>query len=75
MIQGPETVGDVSLDEPGRPGPGDRHLAQCRVASSPGTETVGVVRERRFVVRLQEQAHHLADELVGPGGLFTRMNQ
>ena len=67
MVKRPETIGDVSLDEPGRPGPGVGYLAQCGVAAAAGAETVGTVGERRLVVRLQQEADHLADELVRPG--------
>ena len=67
VIQRPETVGDVALDEPGRPGPGIGHLAQCGVAAPAGTETVGPAGELRLVVRLQQQAHHFAEQLVRPG--------
>ena len=45
MIEAPETVGDVSLDEPGRPFQMSRHLAQRGVAAPAGTETVGTVGE------------------------------
>ena len=40
VVQRPEAVGDVSLDEPGRPGPDVFHLAQRGVAAAAGTETV-----------------------------------
>jgi hypothetical protein len=34
------------------------------VAAPAGTETVGVVRELRLVVGLQQEADHFADEFV-----------
>src|SRR6266702_2575302 len=40
VIQRPEAVRDVSLDEPARPGPVFGYAAQCRVAAPAGTETV-----------------------------------
>ena len=67
VVKAPETVRDITLDEPGRPGPGLRHLPQRGVATPAGTETVRSVRELRLVVRLKQQAHHLTDQLVRPG--------
>ena len=46
MIKTPEAVGDVSLDEPGRSGPGVGYLPQRGVAAPAGTEPVGAVGER-----------------------------
>ena len=66
VVKRPEAIGDVSLDEPGRPGPGVGHLPQRGVAAPAGPETVGAVGELRLVVRLQQQAHHFADQLVRP---------
>jgi site-specific DNA recombinase len=43
VIKAPEAVGDVSFDEPGRPGPGVGHLCQRRVAAPTGAETVRAV--------------------------------
>src|SRR6478672_2757996 len=40
---------------------------QCGMTAAPFAERVRVVRELRLVVRLQKQAHHLADQLVRPG--------
>ena len=37
------------------------------VAAPSGTEPVGAAGELGLVVRLKQQAHHLADELVRPG--------
>src|SRR5438067_11495030 len=37
------------------------------MTASPWPESVGPVGERRFVVRLQQQADHFADEFVRPG--------
>src|SRR6185312_6173796 len=62
-----EAVGDVSLDEPGCPGPGVSHLAQRGVTAPAGTETMRTAGELRLVVRLKQQAHHLADQFVRPG--------
>ena len=66
MIQRPVAVGDVSLDEPCGPGPGIAYLPQRGVAPPPFPEPVRPVRERRLVIRLQQEADHLADELSGP---------
>ena len=60
VIQGPETIGDIALDEPGRPGPGISHLTQCRVAARARTKTVGAVGEHRLVVGIQQEAYHFA---------------
>jgi site-specific DNA recombinase len=67
VVQGPEAIGDISLDEPGRPGPDVFHLAQCGVAAPAGTETVGTAGKPRFVIRLQQEADHLANDLTRPG--------
>lgn len=67
VIQRPEAVGDVSLDEPGRPGPSVGDLPQRGVTASPWPEPVGPIGERRFVVCLQQQADHLTDEFARPG--------
>ena len=66
MVQGPEAVGDVTLDEPHGPGPGFLHFPQRGVAAPAGPEPVRTVGELRLVVRLQQQAHHFADELIRP---------
>ena len=41
-------------------------LPQCGMAAAPFPEPVRLGRELRLVVRLQKQAHHLADELIRP---------
>jgi hypothetical protein len=61
-----EAVGDVALDKPARPGPGSRHLAQRGVAAPAGSITVRAVGELRLVIRLQQQAHDFAQQLVRP---------
>ena len=66
MVKLVEAPGDVTLDKPGCPGPGDRHLAQGGVAAPAGPVTVGVLGELRLVVRLQQQAHDFAEQLVRP---------
>src|SRR6266496_3192292 len=40
MVKAAETIGDVSLDKPGCPGPVCCHFAQRGVAATAGTETV-----------------------------------
>ena len=67
LIKRPEAVGDITLDEPGRPAPGVGHLAECGVTAPAGTEPVGTAGELRLVVGLQQEAHHFADEFVRPG--------
>ena len=64
VVQRPEAVGNVSLDEPGCPGPGVRHFAERSVAAPAGAETVGKVGEPRLIVRLQQEADHLAHQLI-----------
>src|SRR5690348_2246887 len=66
MVQGPETVGDVALDEPHRPVPLVIDLLQGGMAPAAWAETVRTVRELRLVVRLQQQADHLLQQLVRP---------
>jgi hypothetical protein len=66
MIQGPEAVGDVTLDKPRGPGPGALYLPQRGMTPSPLAEPVRPAGKPRLVIRLQKQAHHLADQLVRP---------
>ena len=61
-----ETLGNIALYKPGRPGPGYCHLTQGGMAAPAGAETVGAVGELGLVVRLQQQADHFADQLVRP---------
>ena len=73
VVETPETVGDVSLDKPGCPGPCFGHFAQRGVAAAAGAETVGTVGELRLVVRLQQEADHFADEFIRPGRQAERL--
>lgn len=66
MIEAPEAVGDIALDEPVRPRPGVGHLRQCGVTAPAGSESAGAVAEHRLVVRLRQQAHHPPNDLVAP---------
>src|SRR5258705_4755954 len=66
MIQRPVAIRDVPLDEPCGPGPGIAHLPQRGMAPPPFPEPVRPVREGRLVIRLQQEADHVADELAGP---------
>src|SRR4051794_12782535 len=59
---------DVPLDEPDRPLPAAADLAEGRVHPPTGPESMAVVRELGFVVRLQQHPEHLLDDLVAPGG-------
>jgi len=52
-IKSVEAPGDITLDEPGGPGPGHRHLSQSGVATSARTKAVRMVRELRLEIRLQ----------------------
>ena len=65
-IESVEALRDVALDKPAGPGPGSRHLAQGGVAAPAGPVTVGAVGELRLVVRLQQQTHDFAEQLVRP---------
>src|SRR6266480_798489 len=66
VIQRPEAIGDITLDEPCGPFPGFADLPQRGMAPAAFPEPMGLVRELRLIIRLQEQAHHLADQLAGP---------
>src|SRR6266498_4121507 len=55
MVQGPETVGDVTLDEPHRPVPLVIDFLQGGMAPAAWAETVGAAGELRLVVRLLQQ--------------------
>jgi hypothetical protein len=61
MVQRSEAVGDVTLDEPRGPFPEVADFPQRGVASAAFPEPVGLVRELWLIIRLQEQAHYLAD--------------
>ena len=65
MIQRPVAVGDVSLDEPHRPGPGIAYSRSAVWHPRPFRNPCDRSRTPA-VVRLQKQADHLADELAGP---------
>src|SRR5215472_12340325 len=66
MVKRPGAAGDITLDKPRGRAPDFADLPQCGVASAAFAEPVGLVREPRLEVRLQEQAHYFADELTGP---------
>ena len=66
MIQAPETVGDITLDEPGRSGPHIGYLRQRGMAAPAGTETMRAAGELRLVIRFQQDANHFADDLIRP---------
>src|SRR3984893_13701804 len=59
-----EAVGDVSLDKPHGPGPGLLYFPQRGMTAPPFPEAMRPARERRLVIRFQQEAHYLADELV-----------
>jgi hypothetical protein len=61
-----ETPGDVALNEPLRPVPDIDDLTKCGVATSSGTEAVGMVGELDVVVRVQQQANYLGEQFVRP---------
>ena len=67
MVERPEAVGDVALDEPGCPVPVVSDLQQGRVAPAAGPEPVGAVGELRLVVGLQQEPDDLLQQLVRPG--------
>jgi hypothetical protein len=64
MVKPVEALGDVTFDKPGRTRPMVRYLAKRGVAPAGGPEAVRAVREPRLVVRLQQQAHYFAEQLV-----------
>src|SRR6266487_5133624 len=66
MVERPETVGYVALDEPGRAPPSGTDALQRGVTAPARTETVGVAGELRLVIRLQQQADHFLQQLVRP---------
>jgi hypothetical protein len=66
MVQAAEAVGDVTLNKPGCPGPGLGYFRQCGMAAAAGTETMRTAGEPGLVIRLQQDAHHFADQLIRP---------
>jgi hypothetical protein len=64
VVERPETVRNISLDEPSRPAPRVGYFPQCGVAASTGAEPVRAVRKLGLVVRLQQEVGHFADQLV-----------
>ena len=64
VVKTTEAVGDITLDEPHGPGPGVLDFPQRGMAAPPFPEPMRPARELRLVIRLKQQAHHLADELV-----------
>src|SRR5689334_16528756 len=67
MVDRVVTAGDVTLDEPRGPAPGMLDFPQRGMAAAPFPERGRMVREPRLVVRIQKHAHHLPDQLAGPG--------
>ena len=66
MAQAAEAVGNITLDKPGRPGPGPGYFRQCGMAAAAGTETMRTAGKTRLVVRLQQDAHYFADQFIRP---------
>ena len=66
MVERPVAVGDITLDKPHGARPGLADLPQCGVTSASFPESVRPAREPRLVDRLQQEADHFADQLVGP---------
>jgi hypothetical protein len=62
MVQAAEAVCDITLDEPGGPGPGFLDFPERGMAAASFPEPVRLVREPRLVDRLQQEADHFADE-------------
>jgi hypothetical protein len=59
-----EAVGDVSLDKPHGPGPGLLYFPQRGMTAPPFPETMRPARKLRLEIRLQQEPHHLAGELI-----------
>ena len=66
MVQGPETVGDIALNEPHRSAPLTLDLLQGGVAPATWAEPVGMAGELRLVIRLQQGADHFLQQLIRP---------
>src|SRR6266576_2513995 len=66
MVDFTEAVGDVSFDEPCGPGPGVLDFPERGMAAASFPEPVRPVRKARLVDCLQQEAHHFADQLIGP---------
>ncbi len=66
MVQAAEAVGDITLNEPGCPGPGCGYFRQCGMTAAAGTETVRAAGEPRLIIRLQENAYYFANEFIRP---------
>ena len=64
VVKRPEAVGDISLDKPHGPRPGITDVPQSGMAPASFPEPVRPVRKPRLVDRLQQEADHLADQLV-----------
>ena len=64
VVNTAEAVGDVSLDEPHGPGPGLLDFPQRGMAAAPFPEPVRPAGKLRLVIRLQQEPHHLADQLI-----------
>src|SRR5215831_17940857 len=63
-----ETLRNVALDVPFRPGPRLLYGFQGRMTAAARSEAVGVITKLRLVIRLQEGAYHVLQQLVGPRG-------
>ncbi len=66
MVQRPETVGDIALDEPHRPTPLTLDLVQRGMTPTTWAEPVGAIGELRLVIRLQQRTDHFLQQFVRP---------
>src|SRR5690242_6142420 len=64
MADGSVAVGDITLDESRDPGPGILDFPQRGMTAAPLPEPVRAARKPRLVIRLQQDAHHFAGQLI-----------
>jgi len=67
VVQSFKTLGNVALDEPVGTLPSGFHFAQCSVTAASGSETMGVPTKLGVVIRIEDRAYYLLEQLVGPG--------
>ena len=72
MLQSAEAIRNISLHEPGRTRPRPFDLHESGVAAPHRPKVVGSVAEPGLVVRLQDEAYDLLQQLVREGGKSER---
>ena len=66
MVKSVETLADISFYEPGCASPRVVNFQQSSMTSVFWTKTMGMVRELRLVIGIQDRPNDLLEQLIGP---------